>query len=106
MAPASLRLSVSGSEQLITVDHVVAGSGYTIDRSRFSILRCVVTLFNQNGAPDPGVYFIRPLSQIEFWATLSLCCRRRLQRPNAIGTFGTANRVRRRPRVPEKVGRD
>ena len=68
MAPTSLRLSVSGSEQLITVDHVVAGSGYTLHIDRLSFFDPALRshIVQQNGAPDPGVYFIGPLSQMSF----------------------------------------
>jgi FAD-dependent urate hydroxylase len=73
----ALRLLVGGNERSITVDHVVAGSGYDIDVERIAFfdpqLRAV--LHREGGAPKlnakfessiSGLYFIGPLSQISF----------------------------------------
>ena len=73
----ALRLLVGGNERCITVDHVVAGSGYDIDVERVAFLdpQLRAALDREAGAPRlnarfeasiPGLYFIGPLSQMSF----------------------------------------
>ena len=72
----ALRLLVGGKERCITVDHVVAGSGYDIDVERVAFfdpqLRAALSrrgcskLNARFEASIPGLYFIGPLSQMSF----------------------------------------
>jgi len=74
---AALRLLVGGKERCITVDHVVAGSGYDIDVERLAFFdpQLRAALRPEGGAPKlnakfeasiSGLYFIGPLSQMSF----------------------------------------
>jgi hypothetical protein len=71
----ALRLLVCGKERCITVDQVVAGSGYEIDVERVAFVdpQLRAALHRQAGAPRlnarfeasiSGLYFIGPLSQM------------------------------------------
>jgi thioredoxin reductase len=73
----ALRLLAGGKEQRITVDHVVAGSGYDIDVERVAFFdpQLRAALHREGGALElnarfeasiPGLYFIGPLSQMSF----------------------------------------
>ena len=73
----ALRLLVGGKERRITVDHVVAGSGYDIDVERVAFFdpQLRAALHREGGALElnarfeasiPGLYFIGPLSQMSF----------------------------------------
>ena len=72
-----LGLVAGGNDRCITVDHVVAGSGYDIDVERITFLdpHLRAALRREAGAPKlnatfeasiPGLYFIGALSQMSF----------------------------------------
>jgi hypothetical protein len=73
----ALRLLVCGKERCITVDHVVAGTGYDIDVERLAFLDAQVrgSIDRKAGGPKlnsrfessvAGLHFIGPLSQTSF----------------------------------------
>ena len=73
----ALRLLVCGKERCITVDHVVAGTGYDIDVERLAFLDAQVrgSIDRKAGSPKlnsrfelsvAGLHFIGPLSQTSF----------------------------------------
>jgi FAD-dependent urate hydroxylase len=74
---ATLRMLTSGRERRITVDHVVAGTGYDIDVERLAFLDARLRDLLDRSAGSPrlnskfessvaGLHFIGPLSQGSF----------------------------------------